>query len=383
MKNALMVHKAERGSGVKKRLSELMTLYRYNVKSRTNVNYTLENIIPEVARNATITWCKSRRSKKDETAFNPRITNSATLRVRPNFSIILLMIHFNDPAFVSLLQHKKTGALSPEAPPTASAVGTPSRRGKGNKRKASRSPSADDFTDDGLYSALEGADDCQDDDDGRGGGGESAERSDGEERALALAAGGSGAGAAGADRPGAAGIAESLGGAPASGSRAGAALAASPRGLARKRVVGEEQLQMAIADAPVAVYGAPVAVQLLEGPLPLPFVKPPSQVVGVAVELPLPIEPVLQPVEEVPAQRSVAEELPVSAIAGPPASDGTMFVEVLALGGSLPLVLVGVPAPVVLTNVWELMLGELLPRSVQALPALEPVKQEPAVVRAP
>lgn len=113
MTGALKAPNVKRGSGMKKRFSEFMTLYSYNVKNRTSVISTFENITPEVARNATITWPRSKQSQKDETTFDPRITNSVTLRVAPNFSIILLMVQLKDPAFLSLLRHfKRPGARS-------------------------------------------------------------------------------------------------------------------------------------------------------------------------------------------------------------------------------------------------------------------------------
>lgn len=50
-----------------------------------------------------------------------------------------------------------------------------------------------------------------------------------------------------------------------------------------------------VAEAPAAVYRAPVAVQALEELVPYPVVEPPVQVLGAAVGVPVFVEPVLLP----------------------------------------------------------------------------------------
>ena len=103
----LMMH--DRGASVKDRLVEFFTIYRYNEHMMTGVKYTFENSTPEVARDATVYWWKG---KKRKDATDPRLSNAAGIRVDRMSGILLLMVHLEDPAFLSLLRNYKGGALA-------------------------------------------------------------------------------------------------------------------------------------------------------------------------------------------------------------------------------------------------------------------------------
>jgi len=194
---ALMIHKKERGGGLKARVKDFMSLYRFNVIKRTRVDYTFENATPELARNATISWW---RGRKQTVIKDPRLSNSANIRLPENLSVILLMAHTKDPAFISLLRHYKDGA-------TAEETGKQRKCGprNGKKRKASVALSADSDSgeDDSANAGGTAQQDGRENGDGHGAGGADREEheGDGDARAQGQVLAGGGHGAA-ADRGG-------------------------------------------------------------------------------------------------------------------------------------------------------------------------------------
>jgi len=170
--DTLMGHTKERGGGLGARVLEFITLYRLNVTTRTKVRYTFENATPDIARNATIKWKQGKTSK---TVTDVRLTNSAGFRVPDNLGIILLMIFFQDPAFVAILRHHKGGEMVEEG----QAGTNKTKRGKGKKRKADKDLSP------GVQLSEDGR---------AGGDGGCGDGADGRDKQLQKAAGGSAAG---------------------------------------------------------------------------------------------------------------------------------------------------------------------------------------------
>jgi len=151
-----MAHKRERGASTKLRWAELFSLYRYSVTKRTGVTYTLESTTPDVARDATICWWKGTKHIR---VTDPRLCNSSATRVRPILSIVLLMLCFEDPAFLAILRDFKGGAVVEETVTARSVTPATGNARKAQKRKASKSLSDRGETDEG--------DDADDDGGGR------------------------------------------------------------------------------------------------------------------------------------------------------------------------------------------------------------------------
>jgi len=135
---ALMTHKKTRGGSMKDRLMEFSAIYRYNVNKRTTIKYTFENTTPEVARDATICWWKGNKQIK---AVNPRFSNTASARIDPILSIILLMVYLEDPAFLAVLHHYKGGAIVEETTTTRKGTPTAASQAKSRKRQHAENPS--------------------------------------------------------------------------------------------------------------------------------------------------------------------------------------------------------------------------------------------------
>lgn len=140
--DALTKHNTTRAGALGARLFEFMSLYLFNVAKRTGIRYTFENATPDVARGATVVWQKGKRGAKITEA-EPRFANNADFKVPRCLAVVLLMVHLNDTAFMSLLRHFQGGAVIGDAAPSQ----------VGKKRKAGKA-----LTSAGVASGGAGAD---------------------------------------------------------------------------------------------------------------------------------------------------------------------------------------------------------------------------------
>lgn len=140
--DALTKHNTMRAGALGARLFEFMSLYLFNVAKRTGIRYTFENATPDVARGATVVWQKGKRGAKITEA-EPRFANNADFKVPRCLAVVLLMVHLNDTAFMSLLRHFQGGAVIGDAAPSQA----------GKKRKAGKA-----LTSAGVASGGAGAD---------------------------------------------------------------------------------------------------------------------------------------------------------------------------------------------------------------------------------